>query len=76
MQDVFKYSFHGSVESHLKELESAGLLTKECPRRGAIVWHANQPQVIETVQKELEELKFHENELREFCEYLKEMYGD
>lgn len=76
MQDVFKYSFHGSVESHLKELESEGLLTKECPRRGAAVWHANQPRVIETVQKELKELKFREKELLELQEYLDEMYGD
>ena len=29
MKDVFKFSFHGSVESLLKELETEGLVTKE-----------------------------------------------
>lgn len=76
MQDVFKYSFHGSIESHLKALETENLLNKEIPKRGVPLWHANQSKVLEIVQEELEEMKFREQELREFYEYLKELYGD
>lgn len=76
MKDVFKFSFHGSVESLLKELETEGLVTKETPRRGAPVWHANPPQVMEMVQKELKAMKYREKELLDLQEYLDELYGD
>lgn len=76
MQDVFKYSMNGSIEPHIKKLESDGLLTKESTRGGATIWHANHAQVIDLVQRELEEMKYHEKELRDLHGYLIEMYSD
>jgi len=76
MKDVFKFSFQGSVESHLKELEAECLVTKETPRRGAPVWHANPSLVLEMVRNELNAMKFREKQLLELQEYLDEVYGD
>lgn len=76
MKDVFKYSFHGSVETHLKALESKDLITKESPRRGTPLWHANHSEVMTLIQKELEEMKIREDELRDLLAYLKEIYAD
>jgi hypothetical protein len=76
MHDACKYSINGSVESHVKKLESDGLITKESTRSGAIIWHANQDRVIEMIQKELEEIKYRENELRDLHTYLISMYSD
>lgn len=52
IKDVFQYSFQGSVESHLKELEADGLVTKEIPKRGAPVWHAVPLRVMEMVKRD------------------------
>ncbi|NLV26759.1 MAG: hypothetical protein GXY48_06295 [Methanomicrobiales archaeon] len=76
MQDVFKYSFQGSIETHLKKLEVDGLISKERTRSGAAIWHANQSLVIEMVEKEREVLKQRESELRVFYSYLIDMYGN
>ncbi|MFH0966230.1 MAG: hypothetical protein V1862_00895, partial [Methanobacteriota archaeon] len=38
MNDVFRFSFNGSIDPHLVKLESDGLLTKECTRGGAMIW--------------------------------------
>lgn len=76
MHEVFKFSFNGSIESHLEKLDADGLLTKECTRSGAKIWHANPPIVIEMIQKELEEIKYHEKELRDLRTYLIGMYAD
>lgn len=76
MYDVFRFSFNGSIESHLKKLEDEGLLTTERTRSGAIIWHANQPRVIDMIQRELEELKYRENELQDLHAYLISMYAD
>lgn len=76
MQEVFKFSFHGSIESHMTKLESEGLITKESTRSGARIWHANQPLVIDLVQKERDELKHRESELRDLHEYLIDLYRD
>ena len=76
MQDGFKFSVNGSIEPHLGKLEADGLLTKECTRSGATIWHANQPLVIDMVQKELVELKHRETELRDLHAYLIGTYED
>lgn len=73
---MFRFSFNGSLESHLKKLETDGFLTKDCTRGGATVWHANQRLVIGVVQRELEELKHRENELRDLHAFLIDTYAD
>lgn len=76
MHDVFRFSFDGSIDPHLKKLEADGLLTKDSTRSGATIWHANQPLVIEMVQKELEEMKYRERELRDLHAFLIGTYAD
>ena len=76
MHDVFRFSFNGSIGSYLEKLEADGLLSKECTRSGNTIWHANQPLVINMVQRELEELKYRESELRDLHAYLIGMYAD
>ncbi len=76
MHDVFKFSFSGSIETHLEKLEKENLITRETTRSGARIWHANPDKVIELVRKELEEMKHREEELRELHGYLIGMYGD
>lgn len=76
MQDVFKYSFHGNIETHLKSLEANGLISKETTRSGARIWHADQSSVLKLVRKELEVLNARELEMRDFHAYLTDMYGD
>lgn len=76
MKGVFKYSFQGSVESHLKELEADGLVTKEVPKRGAPVWHADPSRVMEMVEREIDALKYREKELLNLKEFLEEIYGE
>jgi len=76
MHDVFKYSFSVSIETHLEKLEKENLISRETTRSGARIWHANQEKVLELVQKELEEMKYREEELRELHGYLVSMYGD
>jgi hypothetical protein len=76
MKDVFKFSFHGSVESNLKDLEAEGLVIKETPQRGAPVWHTYPSLVMEMVRNELNAIKFREKQLLELQEFLDEVYGD
>ncbi|WP_319540848.1 hypothetical protein [uncultured Methanospirillum sp.] len=76
MHDVFKYSFSVSIETHLEKLEKENLISRETTRSGARIWHANQDKVLELVQRELEEMKYREEELRELHAYLVSMYGD
>ncbi len=63
MKDVFTYSFQGSVESHLQKLEADGFVTKEVPKRGAPVWHANPFRVREILKREIAALKSREKAL-------------
>jgi len=76
IHEVFKFSVNGSIEPHLKKLESDGFLTKESTRSGATIWHANHPLVIDMIQKELEEMKHHETALHDLHGYLISMYTD
>ncbi len=76
MHEVFRFSVQGSIDPHLKKLEADGLLTKESTRSGAIIWHANQPLVLDMVRRELEEMKHREDELRDLHAYLISMYAD
>ncbi len=76
MHDVFKYSFSVKIETHLEKLEKENMISRETTRSGARIWHANQEKVLELVQKELEEMKYREEELRELHAYLVSMYGD
>jgi hypothetical protein len=75
MKDVFQYSFQGSVESHLKELEAEGLVTKKIPKSGAPVWHADPLRVMEMVKRDhCTEKK--EEELMNLKDFLDEIYGE
>jgi len=76
MHEVFKFSVDGTIEPHLKKLEGGCLLTKEYTRGGAVIWHANHPAVIDMIQQELEEMKYHETEIRELHAYLISTYAD
>lgn len=75
MKEFFTYSFQGSIDPHLKKLAADGLITQEKTRSGATIWHANHSLVISIVQKELDELKHREENLRGLHAYLIDMYG-
>lgn len=76
MKEVFRFSFHGSAESHLEAMESEGLVTRERTRSGASVWHASPSRVMDLIREELREINHRERELRDLLTYLTELYAD
>lgn len=76
MQDVFKYSFHGSVGSHLEKLATDGYLSKESTKSGAAVWFANPRTVMDLIRTELAAMKAREQELKELYTFLENTYGN
>ena len=76
MQDVFKYSFHGSVGSHLEKLAADGYLSKESVKSGAAVWFAHPQPVMDLIRTELAAMKTREQDLKDLYSFLENTYGN